>query len=130
VLHWNGATGPELATAKPDQVGNVSMSVVVPKADPGYYVIVATQTGADGKPVYGTPARTSFQVVGPDGKAPLAQLGAPQQPSRPTPASDSSGVVALTIGLGAAGVALFGAGFYTLVRHGRRREAPVPVRHD
>ena len=37
----------------------------------------------------------------------------------------SSGIIALTVGLGALGLALFGAGFVAFVRQARRRDVPV-----
>ncbi|MGH9164110.1 MAG: hypothetical protein ACRDZW_01175 [Acidimicrobiales bacterium] len=128
VLHWNGVNGPEVARTVPDKSGNIAANFTVPKADAGYYVIVATQAGADGKPVYGTPARSSFQVVGPDGAAAPAPAAAPRLPSSPNTAPDSNGVVALTFALGAAGLALFGAGLATTVRQSRRRAQPVASR--
>lgn len=132
VIHWNGVAGPEVGRAIPDANGNISAPVAVPKtAEPGQYVLVATQATAKGEPVYGTPARASVAVTGPDGAVPTASPAAPATPVQPVGASDGNGVVALTLVLGAAGLALFGAGFATLVRHGRRSQPQSsPVRHD
>ena len=132
VIHWNGVSGPEVGRATPDANGNISAAVAVPKgADPGQYVLVATQAKANGDPVYGTPARASLAVSAPDGTVPATPAGAARTPAQPLPSSDGGGVVALTLVLGAAGLALFGAGFATLVRHGRRPQpASAPVRHD
>ncbi|MGH9154426.1 MAG: hypothetical protein ACRD1K_00895 [Acidimicrobiales bacterium] len=131
VFHWNGATGPEVARATPDASGNITATFTVPTADAGYYTLVATQQSAKGEAVYGTPARQSFQVLGPDGRAPAAPAVTPQQPLTPT-SSDSGGVVALTLVLGAAGLTLFGAGAATMVRQSRRQAKPATaaVRHD
>jgi len=131
IWHWNGVNGPEVARATPDAAGNVSASFTVLQADAGYYTMVATQTNAKGEAVYGTPARLSFQVVGPDGRAPVAPAVTPPPPVGPT-ATDSGGVVALTVVLGAAGLALFGAGAASMARQNRRQAKPVaaPVRHD
>jgi len=131
IFHWNGVNGPEVARATPNAAGDVSTNFTVPKADAGYHTIVATQQNAKGEAVYGTPARQSFQVVGPDGRAPAAPAVA-QPPASPTTSSDSSGVAALTFALGAAGLALFGAGATTMVRQSRRQAKPVAatVRHD
>lgn len=131
VIHWNGASGPEVGRAAPDARGNISAAVAVPKgADPGQYVLVATQAKADGDPVYGTPARASLAVSAPDGTVPATPAGAARTPAQPLSSSDGGGVVTLTLVLGAAGLALFGAGFATLVGHGRRqRPAAAPVRH-
>ena len=129
VVHWGGASGPEVARAVPDASGRIAVNFAVPKADPGFHVLVATQLDAEGKAVYGTPARASFAVAGPDGAAPASPAVAPQQPTS-TPSSGTDGVLVLTLALGAAGLALFGAGFITTVRHGRRREQPAPARLD
>lgn len=135
ILHWNGIAGPEVARAVPDANGSISTSVAVPKgADPGQYVLVATQAKANGEVVYGTPARASIAVVGPDGKVPTASPASPQNPVRAVPTADGGGVAALTLVLGFAGLALFGAGFVTLTRSGGRARSTKPVsatvRHD
>ncbi|HVL91780.1 MAG TPA: hypothetical protein VM264_00380 [Acidimicrobiales bacterium] len=130
VFHWGGATGAEVARATPDAAGNVTATFTVPQADAGYHTLVATQQDAKGEAVYGTPARYSFQVLGPDGQAPAAPSAAPVPPATPT-SSDSGGVVALTLVLGAAGLTLFGAGAATVVRQGRQaKPTAAPVRHD
>ncbi len=130
VLHWNGAEGPELAQAVPDSAGNVSMTFAVPQGSPGYYVLVATQRDAKGDK-YGTPARASFQILGPGGQAVAPQPGSQAQAAVASEPS-SSGMIALTVGLGVLGLALFAAGFTAFVRQARRREVPTaaPVRRD
>jgi hypothetical protein len=129
VLNWNGADGPVLAETTPDAAGNISATFSVPEGQPGYYVIVASQKDAEGVDAYGTPARASFQILGPNGESvvqqPGTQAAVPAEPS-------SSGIIALTVGLGALGLALFGAGFTAFVRQARRSEAPAAskVRND
>jgi hypothetical protein len=131
VIHWNGAAGPEVGRATPDANGNITATVAVPKtAEPGQYVLVATQTKTNGEAVYGTPARASVAVTGADGQVPVAQPAAPGSPAQPVGATDGNGVVALTLVLGAAGLVLFGAGFATLVRGRRPQPQSAPVRHD
>ena len=128
VLHWNGADGQELGTVVPDKAGNISATFTVPQGQPGYYVIVATPRHAQGVDDYGTPARASYQILG--ANAPAAS---PAASGAATGTSDtSSGMIALTVGLGVLGLALFGAGFAAFVRQARRREVPVtaPVRRD
>jgi hypothetical protein len=101
----------------------------VPEGQAGYYVIVASQKDAEGADAYGTPARASFQILGPNGESVVAQPGT--QAAVPAEAS-SSGIIALTVGLGVLGLALFGAGFTAFVRQARRSDAPVAskVRND
>lgn len=74
-VRWGGPEGPVVAKAKPDVPaggsatgngqGNTSFTMTVP-ADvaPGTYAVTATQTDATGAPVWGTPARATFVVVG------------------------------------------------------------------
>jgi hypothetical protein len=129
VLNWNGADGPVLAETTPDAAGNISATFSVPEGQAGYYVIVGSQTDAEGEAAYGTPARASFQILGPNGESVVAQPGT--QAAVPAEAS-SSGIIALTVGLGALGLALFGAGFTAFVRQARGSDAPVAskVRND
>lgn len=54
-------------------------------------------------------------------EAPVGDLSSKTEPS-------SSGIVALTVGLGALGLALFGTGFVAFVRQARMREAPPNTR--
>jgi hypothetical protein len=131
LLHWNGADGPVLAEVIPDSAGNISATFAIPEGQPGYYVIVATQRNAQGVDEYGTPARASFQILGPTGQ-PAVEVPGAQSATGVTSEPSSTGILALTIGLGVLGLALFGAGFTSLVRQARRREVPVtaPVRRD
>ncbi len=131
VLHWNGVDGPVLAQAMPDKAGNISATFAIPQGQPGYYVIVATQRNAQGIDEYGTPARASFQILGPGGESVVQQPGT-QAPTGVASDPSSTGIIALTVGLGALGLALFGAGFTAFVRQARRREVPAtaPVRRD
>jgi hypothetical protein len=124
VLHWNGVTGTELARVVPDKAGNISATFAIPDGQPGYYVIVATQQNAQGVDAYGTPARASFQILGANGQSvvtPAVSSAGSTVASSPS----SSGIIALTVGLGALGLALFGAGFVAFVRQARRRDVPV-----
>ena len=124
VLRWNGTEGTELARVQPDKAGNISASFAIPEGQPGYYVIVATQKDAKGVDAYGTPARASFQILGANGQSvvtPAVSSAGSTVASSPS----SSGIIALTVGLGALGLALFGAGFVAFVRQARRRDVPV-----
>ncbi len=141
VLHWNATDGPVLATAEPDKAGNIAADITIPQGAPGSYVIVATQTkqvaaqpgpatGHDPRAdnVFGTPARVAFTILGAGGDTAASPVGA----TAVTASGDSSpaGVLALTIGLGVLGLALFAAGFVGVVRQVRRRQVPATVRHD
>ncbi|MDP9420597.1 MAG: hypothetical protein M3P53_10700 [Actinomycetota bacterium] len=130
VLNWNGADGRLLAQTTPDSAGNISATFSVPEGQPGYYVIVASQKDAQGADAYGTPARASFQILGPNGDSVVQPAGS--QTPAVTADPSSSGMIALTVGLGVLGLALFGAGFTAFVRQARRREVPVAsrVRND
>ncbi|HVM52462.1 MAG TPA: hypothetical protein VM262_04650, partial [Acidimicrobiales bacterium] len=102
VLRWNGVEGTELASVTPDKAGNISATFTVPQGQPGYYVIVATQKSAAGVDAYGTPARASFQILGANGQSvvtPAVSSAGSTVASSPS----SSGIIALTVGLGALG---------------------------
>jgi hypothetical protein len=124
VLHWNGAEGTQLASVAPDKAGNISATFAIPEGQPGYYVIVATQKDAKGVDAYGTPARASFQILGANGQS-VVPAAASSAGSTVASSPSSSGIIALTVGLGALGLALFGAGFVAFVRQARRRDVPV-----
>jgi hypothetical protein len=128
VLHWNGVDGATLAEAKPDKAGNISATFTVPEGQPGYYVIVATQRDAKGVDAYGTPARASYQILGPNGQSVVQPVGS--SAGNVGTETSSSGIIALTVGLGALGLALFGAGFIAFVRQARRAPAAATVRRD
>jgi hypothetical protein len=130
-LRWNGVNGPVLAETVPDRAGNISATFTVPEGAPGYYVLVATQKDARGVDAYGTPARMAYQILGPNGQSvvtPAAGAAASSLPSEPS----STGIIALTVGLGAVGLALFAAGFIAFVRQTRAPAGAVtaPVRRS
>ena len=126
-LRWNGVNGAVLAETVPDKAGNISATFTVPEGAPGYYVLVATQKDARGVDTYGTPARASYQILGPNGQsvvAPPAASAAAAVPSEPS----STGIIALTVGLGVLGLGLFGAGFVAFVRQTRATTAAATAR--
>ncbi|MDQ4097724.1 MAG: hypothetical protein M3144_07645 [Actinomycetota bacterium] len=126
ILHWNGVDGATLAQVQPDKAGNISATFTVPDGQPGYYIIVATQRDARGNDVYGTPARASYQILGPNGQSVVQPVGTPA--GTVGTEGSSTGIIALTVGLGALGLALFGAGFIAFIRQARRVPAAAPVR--
>ena len=131
VVRWDSLNGPILTTVKPDAAGTIHGSVTVPAdAKPGPHILLATQDYTDSKGVttaaYGTPARASFTVGAAPAATPVSEAAvtsaAPAEPS-----GTSGGVIALTIALGVAGLALFGAGLAVLARQTRRRSVPAPI---
>ncbi len=124
-LAWDGAAGTVLGQAVPDAAGNISATFAVPESAVGYHVIIASQSSAEGTAAYGTPARAAFLIVGPNGQP------APVVPATQSPAvtgGSGNGILALTIGLGVAGLALFGAGFVAFARQARRQEVPATAK--
>ena len=132
-LHWGSLSGPVLASVQASPTGAIATTGTIPStATPGDYVIVATQT-VKGAPAFGTPARSSFQVVGPGGAvASQAQTGSPSPNPLATVATSSSsgvsgGLLAATIVLAVLGISLFGFGAAGYIRQRRRAEQPVPA---
>jgi len=64
-IHLGSLSGPVLATASPSGTDKgFSVQMTVPPGTPaGDTFIVATQQQADGRPVFGTPARQAFTVM-------------------------------------------------------------------
>ena len=129
LIRWNGVDGEVLAQATPDPAGSIAATFTVPRADPGQYVLVATQRDAEGKDQFGTPARASFDILGPNNQ--------PVQPVTEPPLttgsdSSSAGVVALMAGLGVVGLSLFGLGAIMFMRAlpGRQVPAVERIRRD
>ena len=136
VFHWNSLTGPVLAKVNAGSSGAITATAKVPStALPGDYVVVATQT-VGGQPAFGTPARATFQVVGPSGA-----VASPSQSHAPAPnplatvstsssGGVSSGLLVATILLALVGVSLFGFGAAGYARQRRRAEklAPAPTK--
>lgn len=86
-IHFNARDGAVLWSGSPDLSGNIAFSFTVPQADPGQYVLIATQTN-NGNPVGGTPARSSFEILAPAPAAaePQPAPAAPaEQPAQPAP---------------------------------------------
>jgi hypothetical protein len=124
-VHWDGITGPVLATTSPDAQGVLApVSLTVPAgAAPGYHVIVSSVPDQS----VGV-SRAVYQVVGAGG-VPAAQPGA-VLPGGAPPVQHSAGVgtLVLLLGAGVGGVGLFGAGTASLIRSSRRQPVPVPLR--
>jgi len=85
-IRMGSVTGPVLATADPTGAKRTfSVQVTVPAAAVGDTFITATQKQADGRPVYGTPARQAFTVT-----APAPRAGTPSPASSGMTASGPS----------------------------------------
>lgn len=97
VVHLDRVDGPALAQASPTPAssgGTFSVDITVPAVEPGDHVVIVTQNGIDGRPAYGTPARTVVTVLpapaqpaaAPDPLPAVAPLGAfPTSPPRAAP---------------------------------------------
>lgn len=78
-IRMDSMTGPVIGTASPSSAksgGNFSVQITVPAVAAGDHVLIATQNGADGRPSYGTPARTVFTVDPTPAAAPVAAAAA------------------------------------------------------
>lgn len=78
-IRLDSMTGPVIGTASPSASrtgGNFSVQITVPNVDPGEHVLIATQNGTDGRPSYGTPARTVFMVAAAPAPAPAPAVAA------------------------------------------------------
>jgi len=134
IAKWNGPSGEVIGDlGVPDSTRSVTGKITIPAtAKAGNYVVMFTQTGADGK-LSSVPVRAVFTVT-PDGSAsPVvgAEL-APQDSARPVGlASDnesvSFGALAL-VAVGTAGVAMFLAGIASLLASRRQPAAPEAAR--
>lgn len=107
-LRFNGRAGRVLAEARPAANGKLTATFKAP-ADvrAGRYVIVATQTGPDGRPAAGTPGRAPLRIKrsrASTAVAPPAGTSTPTLPSAPV----AIGLAALMLGLAGGGVALVG----------------------
>ncbi len=116
-LRFNGRAGRVLAEARPAANGKLTATFKAP-ADvrAGRYVIVATQTGPDGRPAAGTPGRAPLRIKAGASSAVVPPAGSttPMLPSLPV----GIGLAALMLGLAGGGAALVG---------GARRRSAAPA---
>lgn len=134
VANWNGPGGEVVGNlGVPDSTNAVTGKITVPAtAKAGNYVVLFTQTGADGKPST-IPVRAVFTVA-PDGSAsPVVGAQFTSQDSGRVVglASDddsvSFGALAL-VAVGTAGVAMFLAGIASLLANRRQPAEPEAAR--
>jgi hypothetical protein len=131
-VRWNALDGPVLATLPAPNSGTIAGAFTVPAdAKPGNYVLIITQSSADGK-LTQMPVRALLTVTPDNGANPI--LGAPvaatpdNRPVGLVTSDDSiSGLSLLLIGLGVAGVGMFVAGMAALFA-GRRAQTPEAAR--
>jgi hypothetical protein len=139
VVHWQSEDGAVLAEAVPDRFGSISATFTVPEAPPGIYVITATQltprvtpgAPADAAPTFvaelGTPARASFEVVGPG--APTVVRAPTTEPVAPSSGDlDSTVWIVLTAAFGAVALSLFGGGLVAFIHQSRQAKVPAEAR--
>lgn len=115
-IRWNGRRGEVLATVRPSRNGKISDTIIVPKARPGYYMVVATQTAPNGKVAPGTPGRAVIRIRA---ARPNTSAVAPPVTTGGGPAGP-----ALPIGLGLSALMLLG-GLTTIAV--RRRRLPATL---
>ena len=131
-VRWNALDGPVVATLPAPNSGAVGGAFTVPAdAKPGNYVLIVTQSSADGK-LTQMPVRALLTVTPANGANPvLGGAAVPAQADRPvglvTSDDSISGVSLLLIGLGVTGVGMFVAGMAALFA-GRRAQQPEAVR--
>jgi hypothetical protein len=123
LLYWNDQLTPMSPPLPVDRAGRFLHAFFMPSMEQGLYIIRAEQRNELGIHAYGTPARATIEVLGPNGESVLPKR-VQQEPIVPMDPS-SSGIIALTVGLGSLGLAIFCAGFVAFVRQARRRDVPV-----
>jgi len=116
-LRFNSRSGRVLWEGRPGSNGKLTANFAAPAAQAGQYVILATQTGVDGRPAAGTPGRAPLKIKGgaSSAVAPPVGSGGPTLPSVPA----TIGLALLMLGLAGGGLALTGV----TRRPGARRAA-------
>jgi hypothetical protein len=126
-LRFNSRNGRVLWEGRPNANGKFASAFTVPNARPGYYVLVTTQVGPDGRPAAGTPGRTPLRVKGASSSrssaAPLTPFGSAPPDDGGPPQAAPVGLLA-GIGIGVLAFGLLG-GALAVVRLGRRRRVDV-----
>jgi hypothetical protein len=117
-LRFNSRNGRVLWEGRPQSNGKLTGTFKAPSVQPGQYVILATQTGADGRPAAGTPGRAPLKIKGgaaSSAVAPPVSSGGPALPSLPV----GVGMALLMFGLAGGGIAL--------IAGARRQRTPDPL---
>ena len=71
-IFWGGASGTQIGTASVNAARSFSTTFVVPQSAGGVFIVSATQKGADGNYIAGSPVNTMFRVEGPAATAAAA----------------------------------------------------------
>lgn len=62
-VRWGSREGQVLWSGSPGEDRTIHPEFTVPDVEPGSYMVLATQTDAEGNPVAGSPARTTIEVT-------------------------------------------------------------------
>jgi hypothetical protein len=126
-LRFNGRGGTVLWEGRADANGRFNAAFTAPTTTKGWYVVVATQTGPDGRPAAGTPGRHPLKIRRPAGSASAASPATPWAAPPPGGTAAPSGApVGLVTGIGMGALALaLAAGGFAFARTARRRRVPV-----
>ena len=90
-VRFNGRNGRVLWQGRADQNGRIFPSFQVPNVRAGNYVVLATQSTADGRPAAGTPGRSPLRVRrGSSSTQSAAPLWAPSKPGDPGPSAHAT----------------------------------------
>jgi hypothetical protein len=117
-LRFNSRNGRVLWEGRPAPNGKLTGTFKAPAVQAGKYVILATQTGIDGRPAAGTPGRAPLKIKG---GAAAAAAPAPTVSNGPTLPS-----LPIAVGMALTMLALAGGGF-AMLRGARRGAAAKPL---
>jgi len=128
-LRFNGRSGRVLWEGRPNQNGRFTATFAAPSVRRGYYVVLATQTGPDGRPAAGTPGRAPLRVQ----RARSSSSSATTPPAWTAPAAGGGprGPEAAAIstraavGIGLVTLVLLGGAVLVRTRTARRRRFDV-----
>lgn len=118
-LRWNSRTGQILGEARAGAGGKIKGIFTVPQARPGWYIVVATQTGPNGRIASGTPGRAPLKI--------RAAASSSVVGGTVTPDGGPAGPQPWLIGAGLLGIALL-AGVSTIAVRRRPVRAAVVAR--
>jgi len=127
-LRFNGRNGRVLWEGRPATNGRFTADFEMPSATPGQYVILATQTGPDGRPAAGTPGRAPLKMRKSKSSrksesAESSSVAVWSSPGDGGPAAPlrAPAPVAVILGSALLAVALAGGGVALVARRSRRR---------